>query len=70
MNGMKIILFGSNMERMKQNHFMTILLLDPYFKIKSWIYRDILGVLVKKSLNLISFPQILPNFEGNENLKF
>ena len=30
-------------------HFMTILLLDPYFKIKSWIYRSILGVLVKKN---------------------
>ena len=43
---------------------MTLLLLDPYFKIKSWIYRDILGVLVKKSLNLISFPPIPPNFGG------
>ena len=36
---------------------MTILLLDPYFKIKGWIYRGILGVLVKNSLNLILFPQ-------------
>jgi len=43
---------------------MTILLLDPYFKIKSLIYRDILEVLVKNSLNLISFPLIPPNFEG------
>ena len=55
---------------MEWNHFMTILLLDPYFKIKSWIYRGILGVLVKKSLNLIPFPPIPPNFEGNENLRF
>ena len=49
---------------------MTILLLDPYFKIKNGIYRGILGVLVKKLLNLISFPLIPPNFEGNENLRF
>ena len=49
---------------------MTILLLDPYFKIKGWIYRGILGVLVKNSLNLISFPPISLNFGGNENLKF
>ena len=49
---------------------MTILLLDPYFKINSWIYRGILGVSVKKSLNLISFPLIPLNFEGNENLRF
>ena len=26
------------------NNFMTILLLDPYFKIKGWIYRGILRV--------------------------
>ena len=70
MNGMEVILFGSNMERMEWNHFITILLLDPYFKIKSWIYRGILGVLVKKSLNLISFPLIRPNFWENENLRF
>ena len=49
---------------------MTILLLDPYFKIKGWKYRGILEVLVKNSLNLISFPLILPNFRGNENLRF
>ena len=48
-------MFGSNIEGIELNHFMIILLLDPYFKIKSWIYRGILGVLVKKSLNLISF---------------
>ena len=63
MNGMLVILFGSNIEGMKWNHFMTILLLYPYFKINSWIYRGILGVLVKKSLNLILFLPIPPNFE-------
>ena len=55
---------------MELNYFMTILLLDPYFKINNWIYRGILGVLVKKLLNLISFPLIPPNFWGNENLRF
>ena len=45
----KVILFKSNMEEKEWNHFITILLLDPYFKIKSWIYRGILGVLVKNS---------------------
>ena len=49
---------------------MTILLLDPYFKIKGWIYSGVLRVLVKKLLNLISFPPIPPNFWGNENLRF
>ena len=49
---------------MEWNHFMTILLLDPYFKIKDQIYRSILGVLVKNSLNLISFPHFSPNFRG------
>ena len=43
---------------------MTILLLDPYFKINGWIYRGILGVLIKKSLNLILFPPIPHNFGG------
>ena len=70
MNGTEVILFGSNMERMEWNHFMTILQLDPYFKINGWIYRGILGVLVKNLLNLISFLSIPPNFEGNENLRF
>ena len=64
------MLFGSNIEKMEWNHFMTILLLDPYFKINGWIYRGILGVLVKNSLNLISFSPIPSNFGGNENLKF
>ena len=41
---------------------MAILLLDPYFKINCLIYKSILGVLVKKSLNLISFPLIPHNF--------
>ena len=49
---------------MKWNHFMIILLLDYYFKIKSWIYRGILRVLVKNSLNLISFPLIPSNFRA------
>ena len=69
-NGMYVSLFGNNKEWMKWNHFMTILLLDSYFKIKGWIYRGILGVLVKNSLNLISFPLIHTNFRGNENLRF
>ena len=63
-------LVWEHMEGMEWNYFMTILLLDPYFKIKSWIYRGILGVLVKKSLNLIPFLPIPPNFGGNENLRF
>ena len=58
------------MEEIEWNHFITILLLDPYFKINDWIYRGILRVLVKKSLNLISFFPIPPNFGGNENLRF
>ena len=58
------------MEGMEYNHFIIILLLDPYFKIKGLIYRGVLGVLVKKSLNIISFPPISPNFGGNENLRF
>ena len=42
---------------MKLIHFMTILLLDPYFKINGWIYRGILGILVKKIIksNFIPF---------------
>ena len=55
---------------MECDNFMTILLLDPYFKIKGQIYRNILGVLVKYSLNLISFPLIPHNFGKNENLRF
>ena len=35
-----------------------------------WIYKGILGVLVKKSLNLILFSPIPPDFGGNENLRF
>ena len=44
--------------------FYNNITIRPYFKIKNWIYRGILGVLVKKSLNLISFPPIPPNFGG------
>ena len=58
------------MEVMEWNHFMTILLLNPYFKIKGWIYRGILRVLVKKLLNIISFPPIPLNFKENKNLRF
>ena len=32
--------------------------------------KDILGFLVKNSLNLNPFPLIPPNFGGNENLGF
>ena len=74
MNGMELSnlnwMFGNNIERMEWNHFMTILLLDPYFKINGWIYRSILEILVKNSLNLISFSPITPNFVENENLRF
>ena len=52
------------MEEIEWNHFMTILQLDPYFKINGWMYRDILGVLVKYSLNLILLPPIPSNFGG------
>ena len=58
------------MEGMKLNHFMIILLLNFYFKIKSLIYKSILRVLTKKSLNLIPFLPIPPNFGSNENLRF
>ena len=60
----------SNIEGKEWNNFMTILLLDPYLKINGWISRSILGVLIKISLNLISFPPFPPNFWGNENLRF
>ena len=40
------------------NYFMTILLLDIYFKINDWIYKGILRVLVKSSLNELSVPFI------------
>ena len=56
-------MFGNNIEGMKWNHFMIILLLDLYFKINGWIYRGILEVLVKNLLNLISFLLIPWKFE-------
>ena len=65
-----VILFGSNMVGMELDNFMTILLLNPYFKINGWIYKGILGVLVKNLLNLILLPPISPNFKGNDNLRF
>ena len=62
---MKVILFGNNIERMDYNHFMTILLLDPYFKIKGWIYRGISGVLVKKKIiKSNSIPYHSSQFQG------
>ena len=60
----------SNIEGMEWIHFMIILLLNSYFKINGWICEGILGVLVKNSLNLISFPLIPSNFKGNEKLRF
>ena len=64
------ILFGNNIEGIKWNHFMTILLLNFYFKIKGLIYKGIFGVLVKNSLNLISFSLTPLNSRENENLRF
>ena len=58
------------MKGMEWNNFITILLLDPYFKINSWIYRGILRILIKFSLNLNSFPPIPPNFRENKNFRF
>ena len=55
-------MFGSNIKGVKWNHFMIILLLYPYFKINNWIYRGILGALIKNLLNLILFLPIPPNF--------
>ena len=52
MNGIQVILFESNIEKMEWIHFMTILLLDHYFKIKGWISRDILGVLINGCLRV------------------
>ena len=56
---------GNGMESFYNN--ITI---RPLFKINDWIYRGILGVLVKKSLNQISFSHIPLNFGRNENLRF
>ena len=66
---MLVILFGSNIEGMKWNHFMTILLLYPYFKINSWIYRGILGVLVKKIIKSNSIPSHSSQFWGEWKLE-
>ena len=49
---------------------MIILLLNFYFKIKGLIYKGIFGVLVKNSLNLISFSLTPLNSRENENLRF
>ena len=50
--------------------FYNNITIRPLFKINDWIYRGILGVLVKKSLNQISFSHIPLNFGRNENLRF
>ena len=41
-----------------------VIIIISYFKMNGWIYMSILGVLIKKSLNLILFPPIPPNFGG------
>ena len=54
-NERQVTLFGSNIKRNEWNHFMTIVLLDPYFKIKAkyiWVFRSLSK---KNSLNLIQF---------------
>ena len=64
-------MFENNIEGKECNNFMTILLSNSYLKIKGWIYMGVLGVLVKNSLNLISFLPIPPNFKsGGGEWKF
>ena len=61
------------MEGIEWNHFITILLLDPYFKINSWIYSGILRVLVKKIIKFNFIPpppQFLPILRGMKNWGF
>ena len=58
------------MEEMKWNHFMTILVLDSYFKIKNWIYRGILGVLVKKIIKYNFIPSHSSQFQGKWKFEF
>ena len=52
------------------NYFISTLLLYIYFKINSWMYIGILGVLVKFSINLILFSLIPLNYEACEIFKF
>ena len=49
---------------MKLKHFMTISLLDPYFKINGSIYKGILGVLVKKIIKSNFIPSHSSQFRG------
>ena len=56
---------GNGMESFYDN--ITI---RPLFENKELNIQGYFGSLVKKSLNLISFPPIPPNFGGNENLRF
>ena len=53
-----------------ESFYDNITIRPLFFCLKCWKYRGIFGVLVKKSFNLISFPSIPFNFEGNENLRF
>ena len=55
--------------RIELNHFMTILLLDSYFKINGWIYRSILGVLVKKIIKSNFIPSHSSQFRGEWKFK-
>ena len=63
-------LFGSSIEGNEWNHFMTILLLDFYFKINGWVYGCILRVLVKKFIKSNFIPSHFSQFWGNKNLRF
>ena len=51
------------------NHFMTILVLNPYFKINGWIYRGILGVLVKKIIKFNFIPSHSFQFWGEQKFE-
>ena len=53
--------------------WLMLVLFDPYFKTKDRIYKGFFfffGVLVKNSLNLILFPQILLRFGKMKILNF
>ena len=56
------------MKGMELNHFITILLLDPYFKINGLIYTGILGVLVKKIIKSNFIPS--HSFQFRKECKF
>ena len=56
-----------NIERMEWNHFIIILLLDPYFKIKGWIY-EYFGSFSKKFIKSNFIPSHFSKFQ--EEWKF